>query len=36
MSQLMNTESRKMFEIGKVAAIAGAVVNTIAGAKLGR
>ena len=32
MSQLMNTESRKMFEIGKVAAIAGAVVNTIAGA----
>ena len=43
LSQLMNTESRKMFEVGKAAALAGAIVDGIAavqgaykaGAKIG-
>ena len=43
LSSLMNTESRKMFEIGKAASIAGAIVDGIAavqgaykqGAKIG-
>ena len=32
MSSLMNTESRKMFEIGKTAAIANATISTLTGA----
>jgi hypothetical protein len=32
MSSLMNTESRKMFEIGKAAAIANATISTLTGA----
>lgn len=32
LSSLMNTESRKLFEIGKVSAIAGAIVDTYAAA----